>query len=100
MGNYTTATKVRQLSPALNDMPRLTDDQIDFYIGLAESEINGRISGKYTLPFSVTPALLESISTEFASIKLMDRFFTSDAPKANEWKKVRRDDLMSLITGI
>ena len=100
MGVYTSATKVRQLSPTLNDLPRLTDDQISFYVNIAEAEINVMIANRYTLPFSSTPALLEAVATEYASIKLMDRFFTSDAPKANEWKTERKKDLKELLKGI
>lgn len=100
MGNYTTATKVRQLYPLLNDLISLTDGQIDFYISQAEAELNGRLASRYALPFSATPPLIEALSTEYALIKLMDRFYSSEEPKENAWKSARRRDLKTLLTDL
>ena len=96
MGQYTNATKVRQLYPQI-DETSVTDGQINFYISQAEAELNGRLSVRYTLPFSVTPALVEALSTEYALIKIMDRFFSAEAPTKYDWKEVRRRELKELI---
>lgn len=100
MGQYTTDAKVRQLYPQLNDLTNLTLSQVEFYVSQAESEINGRIGMRYTLPFSSTPALIEAIATEYAFIKLMDRFYTAEAPGKNDWKEVRRKELKELIKDV
>lgn len=99
MGIYTTAAKVFALYPKLKDMS-LSDQQVGFYIDLAEAEINGRIATRYTLPFSTSPAMLESVATEYTLIKLMDRFFTAEAPTKGDWKEVRRRELKELLGGI
>lgn len=100
MGNYTSAIKVRQLYPQLNDIATLTDAQLDFYVDQAEAELNGRLAIRYTLPFSVAPAMVEALATEYALIKVMDRFFTAEAPVKGDWKEVRRRELKELLENI
>ena len=100
MGDYTTATKVRQLYPALNDLSSLTDTQVEFFIDQAEAEVNGRLATRYALPFSTVPPLVETISTEYALLKLMDRFFSAEAPTKNDWKEVRRKELKELLAAL
>ena len=100
MGDYTTDTKVRQLYPALNDLSSLTYTQVEFFISQAEAEINGRLAARYALPFSAVPPLVAAISTEYALLKLMDRFFSAEAPTKNDWKEVRRKELKELLAGI
>lgn len=97
MGQYTSAVKVRQLYPQLNELTSITDGQVDFYISQAEAELDGRLSSRYTLPFSYTPALVEALATEYALIKLMDRFYSAEAPTKYDWKEVRRRELKELM---
>ena len=100
MGTYTDETKVRNLYPKLDDVTNLSDKQIEFYVTQAENIINGKISQRYTLPFSSTPPLIESIATEFSLIKLLDRFFTAERVSKNDWRNVRKEDIDKLLEGI
>lgn len=99
MPDYTTVTKVTDLFPKISDTS-ITSASIAFYIDQAEAEINGRIAVRYTLPFSLTPPLVETIATELSVIKILDRFFTSEAKSKNDWRDTRRKDLNSLLDGI
>lgn len=100
MGAYTNADNVRKLYPALNELTSLTDTQIDFYVAQAEAEIDGRLAVRYALPFSAVPPLVEALSTEYALIKLMDRFYSAEAPAKNDWKEVRRRELRRTLTAL
>lgn len=100
MGAYTNADNVRQLYPALNELTSLTDTQIDFYVAQAEAEIDARLAVRYALPFSAVPPLVEALATEYALIKLMDRFYSSEAPAKNDWKEVRRREMKELLVAL
>lgn len=100
MGAYTNAENVRSLYPQLNELSSLTDGQIDFYVAQAEAEVNGYLATRYALPFSAVPPLVETVSTEYALIKLMDRFFSAEAPTENDWKEVRRKELKELLAAL
>jgi phage gp36-like protein len=99
MPDYTTVTKVTDLFPKISDTG-ISSASIAFYIDQAEAEINGKIAGRYTLPFSLTPPLIETIATELSVIKILDRFFTSEARSKNDWRDTRKEDLNKLLDGI
>jgi len=99
MGDYTSAIDIRKLYKKI-DTAGLTDNDIDFYIAMAEAEINGYISTKYTIPISPAPALLRDISSELSLIKILDRFFTAETSSKNEWRDIRKKDVMSIIEKI
>jgi phage gp36-like protein len=99
MPDYTTVTKVTDLFPKISDT-NISSASIAFYIDQAEAEINGKIAVRYTLPFSLTPPLVETIATELSVIKILDRFFTSEAKSKNDWRDIRKKDLNGLLGGI
>lgn len=100
MGDYTNPTSVRALFPKLDTVTALTDTQIDFYVQQAESELNARLARRFTLPFSSSPPLIGMLATEFTLIKLLDRFMTAEKASKNDWRMVRKADLMETLDGI
>lgn len=100
MGTYTTAVKVRNLYPELSTATRLTDTQLDFYIAQAENHISAILAVRYGLPFTATPPLVETIATEYALIKVLDRFFTSETASKNDWRNIRKADLDKILKSI
>ena len=99
MPDYTTVTKVTDLFPKISETS-ITSASIAFYIDQAEAEINGKIIARYTLPFSLTPPLIETIATELSVIKILDRFFTSENRSKNDWRDTRKKDLNNILNGI
>jgi len=99
MAVYTTVAKVTDLFPKIKDT-QISSASIAFYINQAEAEINGRLAPQYSLPFSTTPALIETIATELSLIKVLDRFFTSEARSSNSWRDTRKKDAQNLLDGI
>lgn len=97
MGAYTDADNVRKLYPHINDLSSITDTQIDFYVDQAEAELNGYLAARYALPFSAVPPLVETLATEYAWVKLMDRMYSGEAPTKYDWKEVRRRELKELL---
>lgn len=100
MGTYTTAVKVRSLYPELNTATRLTDTQLDFYVAQAENHISAILAVRYGLPFATTPPLVETITTEYALIKVLDRFYTSETASKNDWRNIRKADLDKMLKSI
>jgi len=90
MPDYTTVPKVLDLYPRVGSMSTVTSSNIAFYIDQAENEINGHLINNYTLPFSATPPIIESISTEYSLIKILERFFTQGVGSENKWVDERR----------
>lgn len=79
---YTTVAKVRSNIPGFD---HLTDAVITEKITMADNIINGKIASRYELPFSTTPPLLETISTDLASYFILRREYTQDSQNKNNW---------------
>ena len=91
MPSYTTVNKVYDLYPRVGSMSTINSASISFYIDQAENEVNGYLINNYTLPFSSTPPLIETISTEYSLVKILERFFTQELGSDNSWVKERKD---------
>ena len=99
MGKYTDANCIKLLYKEV-ETAKLTDQDMEFYIGFAEAEVDGRLAKRYALPLTEVPAIIKDVSTELALIKIIDRFFTSQAQDENEQRNVRKDELDELLAGI
>ena len=99
MGYYTNAVDVRKLYKKI-DTSGITDNDIDFYIMTAESEINGIIATKYTIPVSPTPDLLKNLSAELTITKILDRYFTAETHSRNDWRDVRKKEVVDILNKI
>ena len=100
MGVYTNNGKVRDLYPKIDQVKAITEKQVVFVIDQVEPIINGMLAPRYTVPFSPVPPLIESISTEYALIKLLDRFFTQEKPSKSDWRATRKKDLDKILNGL
>lgn len=100
MGTYTNNNKVRELYPLIDRTSSITSAQVEFYITQAESVINGFIAFRYSLPFPTIPQLVITFSSELSLLNLLDRFFTSEQPKVNEWRDKRKEELFKLLGGV
>lgn len=99
MGFYTTAIDIRKLYKKL-DTSGLVDNDLDFYVNLAEAEINGIIATKYSVPVSPAPELLRNVSAELSLTKILDRFFTAETHSRNDWRDTRKKEVMDLLNKI
>lgn len=100
MGKYTTSIDIRKLFRELDTAEDFNDNDIDFFIVQAESEIDGKVAARYTLPFSETPPLIKTIATEKSLIKVLDRFFTGQTEHENDWRNTRKKECDALLDGI
>ena len=99
MGDYTEAADIRKLYKKI-DTSGLVDNDFDFYIKMAESEVKGYIAKRYGTTFDPVPTLIRNISTELALIKILERFFTQEARSENSWVVVRRENLIDILEQI
>jgi len=100
MPSYTTVPKVLDLYPRVGSMTSITSSNIAFYIDQAENEVNGYLVNNYDLPFSATPPLVETISTEYSLIKILERFFTQGINSENKWVSERKEYVKNFLNQI
>ena len=88
---YTTVPNVFSLYPRVGSLSSVNSAAVSFYIDQAEAEVNGYCINNYTMPFSSAPPLLTTLSTEYAMIKILERFFTQEVGSENKWVTERKD---------
>jgi phage gp36-like protein len=100
MPTYTTVPNVLSLYPRIGSYSVVTSSSISFYIDQAENEINAYLANNYTLPFSSNPPTIVTMSTEYAVVKILERFFTQEVGSRNEWVGERRNYIFDLLNKI
>ncbi|QDP60253.1 MAG: hypothetical protein Unbinned834contig1000_19 [Prokaryotic dsDNA virus sp.] len=100
MATYTTVPKVYSLYPRVGSLTSVNSQAVDFYITQAENEVNGYLVNNYTLPFSSTPPIIESITTEYSLIKILERFFTQEVQSENSWVNKRLEKVFDFLNKI
>lgn len=99
MGKYTDATKLRKLYKDI-DTSGLIDNDIEFFIRQKENIIDLKLAQRYTLPFSSTPPVIETIASECSLVGILDRYFTSESKSKNDWREVRATACNSLLDAL
>src|ERR1043166_4029413 len=80
--SYTSASLMLQTLPA-EQLGNLTQTELLFFAGEAESEINANIANCYDLPFTVDIPLLTTLATDIAVYKVLSRrAFSASRPPA------------------
>tara|TARA_Y100000592_G_scaffold65028_1_gene101181 strand:- start:149 stop:646 length:498 start_codon:yes stop_codon:yes gene_type:complete len=97
MPTYTTVPNVLSLYPRVGSLSSVTSSSISFYIDQAENEVNGYLGNNYTLPFSSSPPLVTTISTEYALVKILERFFTQELGSKNDWVSERKTYIVDIL---
>jgi phage gp36-like protein len=100
MPRYTTVDNVYSLYPRVGSLSTVTSASVAFFIDQAENEINAYLVNGYTLPFSGTPPIIESLSTEYSLVKILQRFFTQEVGSENSWVTQRAESVMDYLTKI
>ncbi len=100
MPTYTTVENVYDLYPRVGSLSTITSSQIAFYIDQAENEVNGHLVNGYTLPFSSTPPIIRTLSTEYSLVKILQRFFTQEVGSDNAYVAQRLDAVKEYLTQI
>lgn len=100
MPTYTTVPNVLSLYPRVGSLASVNSASIAFYIDQAENEINGYLANNYTLPFSSSPPLVTTLSTEYSLVKILERFFTQEVGSKNEWVEERKKYLLDTFNKI
>tara|TARA_Y100001972_G_C7578579_1_gene290245 strand:+ start:225 stop:725 length:501 start_codon:yes stop_codon:yes gene_type:complete len=100
MPSYTTVENVLDLYPRVGSLSTVSSSNISFYIDQAENEINGHLINGYTLPFSSTPPIVRTLSTEYSLVKILQRFFTQEVGSTNVYVQQRLDDVKDYLQKI
>lgn len=90
---YTTETKVKVLLTGVSSVNAQ-------FITMAESVINAKLGGRYTVPFTTTPPLIESIATGLAAYFCMQALFTADSQNSSAWVESVGKMWMDLLNAI
>lgn len=86
VASYTTVGRVLAHYPPIGSVTTITSSHIAETIGATQAEINGRLAGRYTVPFGAVPPLIEAITLDLSVHSLLSkRIFTQDRPNATTW---------------
>mgnify|MGYP003151208534 CR=1 FL=1 len=97
MAMYTTVPNVYSLYPRVGSLSSVNSSAVSFYIDQAEAEINGYLVNNYTLPFSSSMPLVTTLSTEYAMVKILERFFTQEVGSENKWVMERKEYVFNYL---
>lgn len=100
MAIYTTVPNVYSLYPRVGSLSSVNSSAVSFYIDQAEAEINGYLVNNYTMPFSSAPPLITTLSTEYAMVKILERFFTQEVGSENKWVMERKEYVFGYLNKI
>jgi phage gp36-like protein len=100
MPTYTTVPNVLSLYPRVGSLASVNSASIAFYIDQAENEINGYLANNYTLPFSSSPPMITTLSTEYSLVKILERFFTQEVGSTNAWVEERKKYIVDTLNKI
>ena len=100
MPTYTTVPNVLSLYPRVGSLATVNSSSISFYIDQAENEINGYLANNYTLPFSSSPPMITTLSTEYSLVKILERFFTQEVGSTNAWVEERKKYIVDTLNKI
>lgn len=86
MALYTSVDKVLLTTPAVNSITNITSGGIAHYIDRAETLINARLAGQFTVPLSSNIPILEMIATDLAIYEIISkRASTMTKDTENDW---------------
>lgn len=97
MAIYTTVPNVYSLYPRVGSLSSVNSSAVSFYIDQAEAEINGYLINNYSMPFSSSPPLITTLSTEYSMVKILERFFTQEVGSENKWVMERKEYVFSYL---
>ena len=97
MPSYTTVANVQDLYPRVGSLSSINSASIAFYIDQAENEINAYLANNYTLPFSASPPMITTLSTEYSLVKILERFFTQEVGSQNAWVAERKKYIIDTL---
>jgi|TARA_R110000751_G_scaffold68966_3_gene140262 phage gp36-like protein len=100
MSYYTSVANVYTLYPRVGSLSSVNSASVSFYIDQAENEINAYVVNNYTTPFSSSIPTLTTISTEYALVKILERFFTQEVQSENSWVRERKEYVFDLLNKI
>jgi len=90
MGTYATTTSISILLPYVLKGNTTTTDTIgaanfSHHIDRAEGLVNGYITARYSLPFSVVPPIIRTISEDIACYYFIRSTYPQDGERKNEY---------------
>lgn len=89
MPKYTTVSNMLVMLPNVMSRSNVTSSQLAYFIDFAESQVDGYLSKRYSLPLSTpTPKLVETLSTEISVYELLSkRIFVGEVAADSMWVK-------------
>jgi len=100
MGIYATTTSFTSLIPNLLAGNSTADsagvDALSAHITRAESVVNSYISARYSLPFTIVPPIIRTLSEDIASWFHIRGVSVQDGQRDNPWYLTYKEDLKML----
>jgi phage gp36-like protein len=95
---YSSVDRVLQFNSRI-EVTRITSATIISYMQWADNEIDSCLGSTYDVPFASgsVPAIITNLSTELTVIRLLDSFFTQQAPSKNDWRRIRKEELDRML---
>ena len=97
MPSYSTVGNIYSLYPRVGSMTTINSASVSFYLDQAENEINGYLINNYTMPFSSTPPVIGTLTTEYGLVKILERFFTQELGSENAWVTERKNYILEYL---
>ena len=96
--SYTTVDDVKR-EAGMSDNENIADEDVQDFITTAESIINGRLVGKYTIPFSFTdtPGIIERICRGLAAAYLLMQEYGPMSPGDSKDGEAKETLMMKLL---
>lgn len=92
MANYCTAAEVKVILTNI-DLASITTN----YLTMADSIINAKLARQYTLPFSTTPPVINTIATILAAYYVTEAQFSGGQANKSEWVNNKYSQMMKLL---
>lgn len=96
---YTTATKTRELLTGVNTSI-MSDVDVAKHIARADSVIDAKLAGIYSVPFETTPPVIETISTYLSAYYVGITLFTRDRGNENKWIDKLKEEAVELLKAV
>ena len=81
---YSVAQQIRDRGRQMGIRVR-TDEDVERFIAYADADIDSKLDGRYDVPFSPTPALVNFCSQDLALAYILDSVYGESTPNASEF---------------
>lgn len=98
--SYTTVSKMLLTFNGIGSVTALNSDGLAHHAGMAESYINARLSRLYTIPFTSTPPLLETLATDMSIYNVLSSRISMRSEQGDHPWYLRFKDSLKILDDI